>query len=220
MKRYFIVGTDTDCGKTYVTCQLIKQLKAKNQHCLAIKPVASGCHELADGQLISDDVQRLSQANGLFDGALCKWLFKPPIAPHLAAQAANVQLSAESIMQFCMSEQFSTFEHLLIEGAGGLMVPLNETETWLDFLMMSQIPVILVVGMRLGCINHALLTATVLDKHQIHCEGWIANCLEEDMLMLDSNVNAIAKRLQCPLLGTIPYGGNGKSNVTWNVILP
>ena len=208
MKRYFIVGTDTDCGKTYVTCQLITQLKAQNKRCLAIKPVASGCHELADGQLISDDVQRLEQANGLFDETLCAWPFKPPIAPHLAAQAAGVRLSAQAITQFCMSDKFSTFDHLLIEGAGGLMVPLNEKETWLDFLILSQIPVILVVGMRLGCINHALLTAMVLDAHQIHCEGWIANCLAEDMLMLDSTIETIATKLHFPLLATIPYGGN------------
>ena len=204
MKRYFIVGTDTDCGKTYVTCKLVKQLTAQNKRCLAIKPVASGCHELADGQLINDDVQRLQEANGLFDETLCGWSFKPPIAPHLAAQNVGVELSAQAITQFCMSDRFSTFDYLLIEGAGGLMVPLNEKETWLDFLMLSQIPVILVVGMRLGCINHALLTAMVLDKHQIHCEGWIANCLVEDMLMLDANIDTIAKRLPFPLLATIP----------------
>ena len=206
MKRYFIVGTDTDCGKTYVTCQLVKHFQSQGYTSLAIKPVASGCLEKDDGTLISEDAQQLMHANGASEGDICPWRFKPAIAPHLAAEAVGLRLSAHAIMEFCSEERFSSLDYLLIEGAGGLMVPLNEQETWLDFLTISQIPVILVVGMRLGCINHALLTILALTAHNIVCEGWIANCLDKDMQELPLNIKTIADKAGIPLLTTVPYG--------------
>ena len=206
-KRYFIVGTDTNCGKTYVTCQLVKYFQNQGHKTLAIKPIASGCVEQDEGMLINEDVQLLERANGLFEGSICSWQFKPAIAPHLAAIDAGVRLSAQAIVDFCHAERFLQQDYLLIEGAGGLMVPLNEQETWLDFLSISQIPVIIVVGMRLGCINHALLTALALKTHKIECEGWIANCLEKDMPMLASNIQTIMDQTELPLLATVPYKG-------------
>lgn len=207
MKQYFITGTDTDCGKTYVTCQLVKEFQNKGYQALAIKPVASGCTEQDDGTLLNNDVQLLEQVNGRFDSNICSWLFEPPIAPHLAAGLANIRLSSKAIVDFCNAKPFAQQDYVLIEGAGGLMVPLNEQETWLDFLKMSEIPVILVVGIRLGCINHALLTAQVLKAHQIVCEGWIANCIDGDMLMRQDNIDTIASRIGLPLLMTVPYQG-------------
>lgn len=205
MKQIFITGTDTDCGKTYVTCQLVKQFQHNGQQAIAIKPVASGCIEQDDGTLLNEDVQLLQQANGGFEGAICSWLFKPPIAPHLAARLANVRLSSQAIVDFCNSEPFAQQDCVLVEGAGGLMVPLNEQETWLDFLKMSKFSVILVVGIRLGCINHALLTAQALKTHQITCEGWIANCIDEGMPMQQENIDTIASQIGLPLLMTVPY---------------
>lgn len=208
MKQYFIVGTDTDCGKTYVTCQLIRYFQSQGHKSLAIKPVASGCFEDDDGRLISEDAQQLMLANGEFEGDICPWRFKPAIAPHIAAEAVGIRLSAQAITDFCRDERFSSLDYLLIEGAGGLMVPLNEQETWLDFLTISQIPVILVVGMRLGCINHALLTISALTAHNIVCEGWIANCIDKDMQSLSLNIKTIADKADLPLLATVPYGSS------------
>lgn len=203
-KQYFITGTDTDCGKTYVTCQLVKQFQNQGHHVLAIKPIASGCIEQADGTLLNDDVQLLKRANGT-ETSICSWLFKPPIAPHLAAKQANVRLSAHDIFNFCRKSSFVQHDYLLIEGAGGLMVPLNEQETWLDFLKISQIPVLLVVGIRLGCINHALLTAHALKTHGIACEGWIANGIDNDMQLSQENIDTIAAHIDIPLFMTVPY---------------
>ena len=204
MKRYFIIGTDTDCGKTYVSCQLLKHWQDQGHRVRALKPVASGCVEQND-RLVSEDAQHLQAYNRGFDGAVCPWLFKEPIAPHLAAKAAGVQLSAHAIAAFCTADIHHDLDYLLIEGAGGLMVPLNEDEPWLDVLRLTAIPVILVVGMRLGCINHALLTAFALKMHGIACAGWIANEIDPEMLELEANIDALSERIEVPLLGRVAY---------------
>ena len=205
MKRYFITGTDTDCGKTHVTCHFIEDYKRQDQRVLGIKPVASGCFE-EGGQLFSDDVTRLQAHNPQPHQSICHWLFKPPISPHLAANEVNQVITADAILDFC--DTFTDLDTLLIEGAGGLMAPLNDSETWLDFLIHSQIPAVVVVGMRLGCLNHALLTESVLKAHQIPCLGWVANCLDKDMLSLTENIETLSNKLSWPLLATIPYSNS------------
>lgn len=207
MNTYFITGTDTDCGKTYVTCRLLDYFKAQQRPALALKPVASGCCE-RNGRLENEDVLNLQGHNSDPSSPINGWQFAPPISPHLAAKAVNQRLSAAEIAAFCLGEQFASFNPLFIEGAGGLMVPLNEKETWLDFLLLTKIPVIVVVAMRLGCINHALLTEAVLKERQISTVGWIANCLDENMLALGENIASLSSKMQIPLLGVLPYGGN------------
>ena len=213
MKRYFITGTDTDCGKTYVTCQLIDYFKERGQRVIAVKPVATGCFEEA-GQLISEDVLHLQRHNDPIQQQICPWRFKPPISPHLAAAEVGQRISAQAIADFCYDDVFSKFDYQLIEGAGGLMAPLNDHETWLDFLSCSHIPVILVVGMRLGCINHALLTELALTTHKINCVGWVANCLDHSMLALSDNIATLAGKIKWPLLATIPYGKNTEEAIS------
>jgi dethiobiotin synthetase len=206
MKAYFITGTDTNCGKTYVTCQFLDYFHEQQQQVLALKPVASGylAHEEPSQ---CEDVLLLQQHNRKTSYAINGWQFKSPISPHLAAKEANTKLTINDIAKFCFNKQFASLDYLLIEGAGGLLVPLNDEETWLDFLKLTQIPVILVVGMRLGCLNHALLTDTVLKINRITCAGWLANCLAEDMLALSENIKTLAQKMHMPLLATIPYKG-------------
>lgn len=204
MRRYFITGTDTDCGKTYVTCQLVDFLKANNHEVIALKPVASGCIE-EKGELLSEDVLRLERHLSRESLTISKWRFKPPISPHLAARAVGQSVSAKDIIDFCESPMFDAYDDQLIEGAGGLMAPLNDDETWLDFLIQSQYPVILVVGMRLGCLNHALLTSFAFTNQQINCVGWVANCLDKDMLALEENINTLVEKFDFPLIATIPF---------------
>jgi dethiobiotin synthetase len=196
MKRFFITGTDTDCGKTYVLCQLLDYFHKQQKKALALKPVASGDNE---------DVLRLQKYNKNSNYIINNWQFPAPISPHLAAQAVGCHLSVQDIADFCLNKQFSQLDYLLVEGAGGLLVPLNNEETWLDFLNLTQIPVILVVGMRLGCLNHALLTDRVLKNNQTACIGWIANCLDKDMLALTENIATLSLRMSMPLLATVPY---------------
>lgn len=209
MNRYFILGTDTDCGKTYVTGQLVDVLKQGHQRVLAIKPVASGCFRHND-RLVSDDVQQLNAHNEVCPEESLFWRFQSPISPHLAAAEDGVDLSIHSILTACRSLDASDLDVLLIEGAGGLMVPLNAQETWVDFLIEAAIPVILVVGMRLGCLNHALLTEAVLTFNGICCVGWIANCVDPSMMALQENIDTLVNRLSFPHLATVPFGGSIK----------
>lgn len=208
MKSFFVVGTDTSCGKTYVTCKLMQSIQLQGKSVRALKPIASGC-DVVNGMRVNEDVASIlknDQTNAKTKD-ICGWLLKDPIAPHIAAQDENVTLKAADIVKFCKNKQLENFEYTLIEGAGGLMVPLNSSENWLDVLKQLQVPVILVVGMRLGCINHALLTLSVLETNAIPCVGWIANCIDPDMLRLEDNMQSLNERISVPLLAKVAYNG-------------
>ena len=230
-QSYFILGTDTDCGKTYVTCQLVDYFKQNNQRVLAIKPISSGGIE---------DVESLNRHNEKKPDESLFWRFKNPISPHLASAEEGVTLSVSAIASVCQKFQTNESDNdllpspacgrrvgdegergtgiLLIEGAGGLMVPLNEHETWVEFLLQTKIPVILVVGMRLGCLNHALLTQAVLNMHGIQCEGWIANCIDPEMQALSENIATLARLLTFRHLATLPYNGRiSKSRFSFTI---
>ena len=203
MKAFFITGTDTNCGKTYAVCQMLDHLKNMNKKALAIKPVASG-FVYKNGEYLNEDIQQLEKHNYM-PFPINAWQFISPISPHLAAKEVGEHLQSQEILKFCQKDCYQELDYLLIEGAGGLMVPLNQKETWVDFLQLSQFPVILIVGMRLGCLNHALLTAFVLRAKRINCMGWIANCLDHEMLVLAENIETLKQKIEMPLLGTIAY---------------
>ncbi|BCA95619.1 ATP-dependent dethiobiotin synthetase BioD [Legionella antarctica] len=207
MKRYFITGTDTDCGKTYVTVKLVEYFT----NSVALKPVASGCMVI-ENELVSTDAQQLQKNSSLSLDEINPWRFKLPVSPHIASKEEGISLSIKEIADYCMDFHLTGVESLFIEGAGGLMVPLNENETWIDFLKHTGIPVILVVGLKLGCINHALLTEAALKANKIKCVGWIANCHDPDMLALSDNISTLKRILKFRLLGTVSYS-SGLSNV-------
>lgn len=202
MKRYFITGTDTDCGKTYVTTSFLKIVPKSK----AIKPIASGCIEI-DGELVSADAKEIQKQCNLSLDQINPWRFKAPISPHIAAKQEGIKVSAKEIANYCANFPADDSEVLFIEGAGGLIVPLNDEETWLDFLKIAEIPVILVVGMKLGCINHALLTETAMKVNNIHCVGWVANCLDPEMKALTQNIDMLKSKLKFPLISVIPHFG-------------
>ena len=205
MKSYFVIGTDTDCGKTHVISALIRYLQREQHAVMALKPVASG---LRDGNawLPEHDAVRLSQELGVDPALICPWSMPLPVSPHLAAQAQGTHLHGQAIVHFCQQPQWQTYDFLLIEGAGGLMVPLNDHETWVDVIRAGQWEVIVVVGMRLGCINHALLTMRVLHHEGLKCTGWIANCIEPNLLFLEENIQTIQAMVSAPLLGRVQDG--------------
>lgn len=206
MKRFFISGTDTDCGKTYSACQVLHALQLQGFSAEALKPLASGCLEKG-GDLISEDALNLKAYSKLELDQINPWRFKAPVSPHIAAAQQGQTLSAKAIADYCLDERFSIFDYLIIEGAGGLMVPLNEKETWIDVLTLSKIPVILVVGIKLGCINHALLSMEVLKRFKLTCCGWIANQIEAQTLAADEIIKTLERRIDSPKLAEIPYGG-------------
>ncbi len=194
MPRYLIMGTDTDCGKTYVTCQLLKNLP----NTIAIKPVQSGGAE---------DTDAIKHHQPHWDGALSRWSFEPPIAPHLAAADVGETISFDALDDFCDARHYPQTSNLLIETSGGVMCPLNDSQTWLDYAAHSQIPVIFVVGVRLGCINHALLTAHAFKTYGITCAGWIANLVDPEMKARDGNLKILKQNLPFRHLAEVPFGG-------------
>ncbi|MCA0403094.1 MAG: dethiobiotin synthase [Proteobacteria bacterium] len=207
MTKFFITGTDTDCGKTYVTCNLLDYFLTNQQKVLAIKPIVSGAIEDETGSYWQD-LKNLEEHNPTFNEPINLFKFKAPVSPHLAAKSEEMEISLKELINFCNRGEFKGFEHLLIEGAGGVLVPINDKDTWLDFLKQSQFEVIIVVAIRLGCINHALLTESVLNSAGIKVKGWIANCIEPNMLMLNENIETLTKKMVSPMIAKIPYKGS------------
>lgn len=200
MKRYFVTGTDTDCGKTFVTRNLMNTWPDT----VAVKPIASGCMQVGD-TLVSSDALQLTETSLLTPEQINPWRFEPPISPHIAAAQAGQLIDIEEVLAFCMTFQAAQAKTLLIEGAGGLMAPLTKDKTWLDFVIRAQFPVILVVGMKLGCLNHALLSYSVLKHYKIECLGWVANCIDPAMAAFEENKATLLDLIDAPLLKTIAY---------------
>lgn len=204
MKRFFITGTDTDCGKTWATCALLAHLNQDTLRAVGIKPVASGCLK-QNHQLISEDALHLQKYTDLTLDAINPWRYQLPVSPHIAAKLEQKPLSVQHIADYCLEFTHHSATHLLIEGAGGLLVPLTDELFWTDFLRITQIPTILVVGIRTGCINHALLTQSALEKYNLPFQGWIANILHPDVPAIDDNLSTLYQLLRAPLLGKIRY---------------
>lgn len=177
--KIFITGTDTGVGKTYVSTRMLKEAQQAGMRTLGIKPVASGC-EIIHGQYRNADALALQEASSikLPYEKINPYAFLSPIAPHLAAKEENKSLSVKFIANSISDALNEPSDLCIIEGSGGWYVPLNETETMADLVKAMQIPVILVVGIRLGCINHSLLTQQALLQENIPVLGWIANCVE------------------------------------------
>ena len=198
---WFITGTDTEVGKTFSTCALLHVLKNSGIAALGMKPIAAG----TDAAGKNDDVEALIAASGIRAKRelVNPYLFAPPIAPHIAAQEAGRRIDIDHIV--------SVFQHLqqlaecvLVEGVGGFCVPLDDRTDTADLARHLALPVILVVGMRLGCINHALLTQQAIATSGLRLAGWIANRIDPAMSRFEENLAALQARMTAPLLGIIP----------------
>jgi dethiobiotin synthetase len=209
--RIFITGTDTGIGKTYVTTSLLHALSQRGFATIGIKPLATGGF-WQNGQMCNEDALALANNASikLAYAQINPVIFTPPIAPHLAAQEQGKVLSANSLMDACAEAFNYPADVCFVEGVGGWLTPLNERETMADFVRISGCKVILVVGMRLGCLNHTLLTYDMITQMQIPLLGWIANCLDPNMLYLAENIATLQQRLAIPYLGTVPYASNSR----------
>ena len=204
-KAFFITGTDTGVGKTYVACKLIQDYVAQGYKVIGMKPVAAGC-EFVDGEWVNEDVLRLIQASNVKAPRelVNPYSFKAPIAPHIAAEQAGVEIKIEVIQQ-AFNQLASMADIVIVEGAGGFLVPLNHRQSMADLAAALDIPVILVVGMKLGCINHALLTMEAIKARQLDLHGWIANQIEPGMAVYDENIAAIAQKMGANCMANYPY---------------
>ena len=202
---FFVTGTDTDVGKTFITSALLGLARGRGLRCIGMKPIAAGCR-LEAGKLRNDDALALISASAttLDYETINPIALAPRIAPHIAAAQAGRTLRATDLTAHCRAVMAQDVDLLLIEGAGGWLVPINDTETLADVCLELQAEVILVVGMKLGCLNHALLTAAAIEQAGLHLAGWIANSLREAMPLLDENVDTLRARLRAPCLGVVP----------------
>jgi dethiobiotin synthetase len=196
IKSFFVTGTDTDAGKTHVACQLITQYVAQGFKVVGMKPVAAGC-ELIDDEWVNADVQKLTAASNVkAPRALVNpYCFNEPIAPHLAAKMAGVEIKIDKITH-AYQQLTNMADVVIVEGAGGFLVPLNEKDSLADLAEALALPIILVVGMKLGCINHTLLTAEVIKARGLTLHGWVANYIDPNMAMRKENIETITERLE------------------------
>jgi dethiobiotin synthetase len=199
---YFVTGTDTGVGKTLVSCALLHAFAAQDKLVVGFKPVASGSNENDR----NDDAEKLRAASNVLTtyGQVNPYCFVPPIAPHLAARHSGVRIHLPRILT-SFRELSSLADEVIVEGAGGFLVPLNEKQDSSDLARELALPIIVVVGIRLGCINHALLTMRVIDDCELQCAGWVANVLGAEMPALQENIEALQLRIDAPLLGVVPY---------------
>jgi len=204
-KRYFIAGTDTDVGKTMIACALLAQARSQGLTTAAVKPVAAGCIDTKDGLRNDDAQQLLAQCTlPLYYEQVNPVAFIDPIAPHIAAQKEGQRMQVDRLVGYTSGVIMQGADLTLVEGAGGWRVPVNERETLADFAIGLSIPVVLVVGMRLGCINHALLTVEAITRDGLTLAGWVANCVDPKMIELDANIATLKDRIPAPMLGLVP----------------
>jgi len=202
--NYFVTGTDTEIGKTLVSCAMLHALAQQGLRAAGMKPVAAGA-ELRDGVWHNEDVDRLAAAASidLPVELSTPYLLRDAAAPHIAAQQEDVRIDAAHILA-CYKQIAARADAVVVEGVGGFRVPLSETFDTADLAQQLGLPVILVVGLRLGCLNHALLSAEAIAARGLKLAGWVANAADPGMRHSAANVDALKARLPAPLLGCVP----------------
>jgi dethiobiotin synthetase len=207
-KGLFVTGTDTDAGKTVVTCALLSLLARRGRSVVGFKPVAAGA-DRTPGGLRNEDARWLRTFSSIpveYED-INPFVLESAIAPHIAAQAAGTRLEAGAMLD-CRRKLGDKAQVVVTEGAGGWMVPLSPGTDMADLAAAIDDPVILVVGMRLGCLNHALLTAQAIRSRGCLLAGWVANRLDPRMPAYRENLDTLAGRLGCRPLGSVPWLGN------------
>jgi dethiobiotin synthetase len=198
VKKIFVTGTDTEVGKTYVSTHLLKNYASQGLSTLGLKPVASGGN--GDALLLQE-----ASSIKLTLTQTTAYTFEEPIAPHIAARECQQEITLSTLNVHLQSALSSSPDVCLIEGFGGWYAPLNEKQTMADFVIANQLPVVLVVGMRLGCLNHALLTAQAIQRDGLTLIGWVANCISPEMAVLNENIATLQQRLSAPCLDIMPF---------------
>lgn len=202
---FFVTGTDTEIGKTTIAAGLLHAARLAGYSTAAAKPVASGCHKTREGLRNEDALALLGECTlALTYAEVNPLAFEPAIAPHLAAREAGVELSVASLRGPVQAVLDKGADFTLVEGAGGWRVPLAGQASISDLVISLKLPVVLVVGVRLGCINHAVLTAEAIARDGLELAGWVANIVDPDTSRLEENLATLAERLPAPCLGRVP----------------
>lgn len=221
---FFVAGTDTDVGKTLVSTGLICAANRKSLKTIGLKPISAGC-QLTEQGLRNDDALQLQKIASveLSYEQVNPIAFEPAIAPHLAAAQQGRQLSAQNIAAFLRGALMKPADFVIIEGAGGWRVPLNGRESLATVAKQLRTPVILVVGMKLGCLNHTLLTIEAIVRDGLQLAGWVANRIDPEMACYQENLNALKGMIHAPMIGELPFmtevsAGNAADHLDLNLM--
>lgn len=205
---FFVTGTDTEVGKTFITCALLERARQAGHRAIGLKPIAAGTDALG----INEDVAQITAANSfaLPPEIINPYCFTAAIAPHIAAQETATRIDFARIAE-SVKEARSQADWVLVEGAGGFRIPLGDGRDSADLAQNLGLPIVLVVGMRLGCLNHALLTAEAVAARGMRLAGWVANRIDPDMSRFAENLDSLKQSLDAPCLGVVPYRPMGGS---------
>lgn len=201
----FVTGTDTGVGKTLVSSAMLSLLAASGLRAVGMKPVAAGL-DLVDGSWRNDDVEQLMAAGNVVAplSLRCPYLLRAPMAPHLAAQEEGVRMALQPLLS-AYEQLARQADAVVVEGVGGFRVPLADGFDSADLAVALGLPVVLVVGLRLGCLNHALLTAEAIRARGLVLAGWVGSAIDPRMLAFDDNLQTLRAQLDAPLLGVVPH---------------
>lgn len=199
----FITGTDTGVGKTRVACGLLRALVARGYRAVGMKPVAAG---IDHGATENPDVAALDRDGNVAAPRAVRnpYAFTPPIAPHIAASMAGIAVELAPI-HAAYDALAALSDRIVVEGAGGPVVPLSDREDMLDIAAILHLPVVLVVGLRLGCLNHALLAAQAIRSRGLVLEGWVANAIDPAFDCVTQNIDALDRRVSAPCIARLPW---------------
>lgn len=201
---YFVTGTDTEVGKTLVSGALILKLRELGRNAIGFKPVVAGTYQGQNGEYTNEDIETLRVASNLPQTqSICPFVLDTPAAPHIVAKANGIELNVNKLLESFTGIQNEN-DFVVVEGAGGFIVPLNDHESLADFAQKIDLPIIVVVGMKLGCLNHALLTIEAIKTRKMKIAGWVANALAQEMSLLNENIQSLLDRIDAPFLGMIP----------------
>lgn len=221
MPTYFIAGTDTHIGKTTIACALLAKAQQHGLSTLGIKPIASGCEMTDDGLRNSDALALQAQSSIKVPyQEINPVTLAEPLSPHIAAQRANKRLTINQLVGYTRATLSHRPQFAVVEGAGGWRVPISDRELLSALPKELKLPVVLVVGMRLGCLNHAILTTEAIAKDGLRLAGWVANCIDPEMAALEENIQTLKRILPAPCLGVVPFQTTAHIHVAEFVNLP
>lgn len=198
---FFVTGTDTNIGKTLISCSLIHAFAKKGRSVVGMKPIAAGCE---GGRWVDVDKLRAAATKRFDRAVINSYKLLAPVAPQIAASHEAVSIDIRVIQEAYQTIK-KEVDVVIVEGVGGFIVPLSSREDTGDLAVALDLPLIMVVGLRLGCLNHALLTAEAIRARGLHLAGWVANTLDPDMNEIVANIEVLKQRLACPLIGVFPY---------------
>lgn len=220
MTKFFVTGTDTEVGKTFASCALLRAANNKGLKTLALKPVAAGCEETSEGLRNEDGLALLQEMSvKLSYDQVNPIKLRAATSPHIAAAQEKSVVSVSRLLGFCRGAMMNKADLTLVEGAGGWRVPLNPRETLADLAKQLDFPVILVVSLKLGCLNHALLTVEAIRRDGLTLAGWVANRTGSEAMGYEREyMDSLRAGLQAPLIADLPFVADSNLDLAANSV--